>query len=65
MRAFKRMMMSSRIGSLGGVLEPHVAGNLTIPIFWVEETGEAPKELAQQFKVTVYRWGFRFGALHC
>uniref|UniRef100_A0A383W126 Uncharacterized protein n=1 Tax=Tetradesmus obliquus TaxID=3088 RepID=A0A383W126_TETOB len=55
LRAFKRMMMSSRIGGLGSVLEPHVAPNLTIPIFWAEESGEAPQELAQQFKSTLYR----------
>ncbi|WIA16356.1 hypothetical protein OEZ85_013054 [Tetradesmus obliquus] len=55
LRAFKRMMMSSRIGGLGSVLEQHVAPNLTIPIFWAEESGEAPQELAQQFKSTLYR----------
>jgi hypothetical protein len=50
------MMMSSRIAPLGGVLEPHVAPNLTIPIFWAEESGEATEEMAQQFKTSLYRW---------
>jgi hypothetical protein len=49
------MMMSSRIGELGSVLEPHVAPNLTIPIFWAEESGEATENLTQQFKSSLYR----------
>jgi hypothetical protein len=49
------MMMSSRIGKLGSVLEPHVAPNLTLPIFWAEESGEATADLAQQFKTSLYR----------
>jgi hypothetical protein len=55
LRAFKRMMMSSRIGPLGSVLEPHVAPNLTIPIFWAEESGEATADMAQRFKSSLYR----------
>lgn len=55
MRAYKRLQMSSRIGKLGSVLEPKVSGDLVIPMFWAEETAQAPADLAQQFKATVYR----------
>lgn len=54
MRALKRLQISSRMGSLGDVLDPKVPGNLTIPMFWGEEWAEAPAHLAQQFKSTVY-----------
>eukprot|EP00879_Flechtneria_rotunda_P028466 GHRR01030582.1.p1 GENE.GHRR01030582.1~~GHRR01030582.1.p1 ORF type:complete len:491 (+),score=126.44 GHRR01030582.1:556-2028(+) len=55
MRAYKRLMLSSRLGPLGSVLEPGVAGNLTIPMFWAEETGQLTHDLARQFKSSVYR----------
>lgn len=54
MRALKRLQVSSRIGSLGSVLDPNVRGNLTMPMFWGEEWAEAPADQAQQFKSTVY-----------
>ncbi|KAF6251207.1 CD36 family-domain-containing protein [Scenedesmus sp. NREL 46B-D3] len=62
LRAFKRMMMSSRIGDLGSVLEPNVAPNLTIPIFWAEESGEVTQDLAQQFRSSLYS---AFTGPHC
>jgi hypothetical protein len=30
--------------------------NLTLPIFWGEESGQATAKLAQQFQTSLYRW---------
>jgi hypothetical protein len=49
-------MVSSRVGGLGSVLDPHVVGNLTIPMFWAEEAVEAPEAATQMFTNRVYRY---------
>lgn len=54
MRVVKRLMMSSRVGELGSVLDPTVRHNLTIPMFWAEESVGLTQELAEQFKSRVY-----------
>jgi hypothetical protein len=54
MRVYKRLMMSSRVGDLGSVLDPRVRPNLTIPMFWAEEAVAATPQLAAQFKSRVY-----------
>lgn len=54
MRVLKRLMMSSRIGDLGSVLDPSVRHNLTIPMFWAEESVALTHQLAEQFKGRVY-----------
>lgn len=61
MQAAKRMMMSSQLANLGDTLEPLVAGNRTIPIFWAEEASALEESQAQAFKGSVYRcaWGLR------
>lgn len=55
MRAYKRLMMSSQVAGLGSVLDPHVPGNLTIPMFWAEEAAAAPPDVTAAFKASVYR----------
>eukprot|EP00775_Hariotina_reticulata_P003236 gene3236-3513_t len=55
LRAFKRLMVSSRVGGLGSVLDPKVVGNLTIPMFWAEEAVEAPEAATKMFTTRVYR----------
>lgn len=54
MRVLKRLMMSSRVGDLGSVLDPAVRQNLTIPMFWAEESVALTHQLAEQFKSRVY-----------
>jgi hypothetical protein len=56
MRAYKRLMVSSQVAGLGSTLDPKVAGNLTIPIFWAQEYSQINEEQAQEFKDKVYRW---------
>lgn len=49
LRAAKRLMVSSQLSGLGASLEPHVPGNLTLPIMWAQEAGEATPALAARF----------------
>jgi hypothetical protein len=54
MRVLKRLQMSSRVGDLGSVLDPAVRPNLTLPMFWAEESVALTPQLAAQFKGRVY-----------
>ncbi len=63
MRAWKRVMLSSQLGSSAAHLEPKAAQpDAVIPVFWVEESSMATEEDAAALQTSVY--GYTPADLH-